>query len=81
MDWFKRSKKKEVKNFDIKTSDDIVLENKKNMSNEKDNKIKTDLEDSKSVPKKLELINQEYNNVVKNLMISKRELNTSKERH
>ena len=72
------TKKKEVKNFDIKTSDDMVLENKKNMSNEKDNKIKTDLEDSKSVPKKLELINQEYNNVVKNLMISKRELNTIK---
>jgi len=78
MDWFKRSKKKEVKNFDIKTSDDIVHENKKNMSSEEDNKIKTELEDSKSVPKKLELINQEYNNVVKNLMISKRELNTVK---
>ena len=78
MDWFKRSKKKEVKNFDIKTSDDRDLKNKKNMSSEKDNKIKTEIENLKSVPKKLELINQEYNNVVKNLMISKRELNTVK---
>ena len=78
MDWFKRSKKKEVKNFEIKTSNDIDLKNKKNMSSEKDNKIKTEIKDSKSVPKKLELINQEYNNVVKNLMISKRELNTVK---
>lgn len=78
MDWFKRSKKKEVKNFDIKTSDDRDLKNKKNMSSEKDNKIKTEIENLKSVPKKLELINQEYNNVVKNLMISKRELNTIK---
>ena len=78
MDWFKRSKKKEVKNFEIKTSNDIDLKNKKNMPNEKDNKIKTEIEDSKSVPKKLELVNQEYNNVVKNLMISKRELNAVK---
>ena len=72
MDWFKRSKKKELKNFEIKTSNDIDLKN------EKDNKIKAETEDSKSVPKKLELINQEYNSVVKNLMISKRELNTVK---
>jgi chromosome segregation ATPase len=78
MDWFKRSKKKEVKNFEIKTSNDIDLKNKKNMSSEKDNKIKTEIEDSKSIPKKLELINQEYSSVVKNLMISKRELNTVK---
>ena len=61
MDWFKRSKKKEVKNFEIKTSNGIDLKNKKNMSSEKDNKIKTEIEDSKSVPKKLELISQEYN--------------------
>ena len=72
MDWFKRSKKKEVKNFEIKTSNDIDLKNEKN------NKIKTEIKDRKSVPKKLELINQEYNSVVKNLMISKRELNTVK---
>ena len=78
MDWFKRSKKKEEKNFEIKTSNDVDLKNKKNMSSEKDNKIKTEIENLKSVPKKLELINQEYNNVVKNLMISKRELNTVK---
>ena len=72
MGWFKRSKKKEVKNFEIKTSNDIDLKNEKN------NKIKTEIKDRKSVPKKLELINQEYNSVVKNLMISKRELNTVK---
>ena len=78
MDWFKRSKKKEVKNFGIKTSDDIDLKNKKNMPSEKDNKIKTERVDPESIPKKLELANQEYNNTVKNLMISKRELNTVK---
>ena len=75
MNWFKRTNKNKGKKSENKsiTNDETEQEKKGESGNIKE-ELKTKIENSDSISKKHELVEQEYNDIVRDLMISKKEL-------
>jgi len=80
LNWFKRTNKNEGKKSENKSAPNNETQ-KEIESKERNGKLenikeefKTNIENSDSISKKRELVEQEYNDLVRDLMISKKEL-------
>ena len=80
MNWFKRTNKNEGKKSENKsvpnneTQKEIEPKERKSETVNIKEELKTKIENSDSISKKHELVEQEYNDIVRDLMISKKEL-------
>ena len=79
MNWFKRTNKNEDKKSENKSAPnneiqkEIESKEKKSESGNIKEELKTKIENSDSISKKRELVEQEYNEVVRELMSAKKE--------
>jgi len=79
LNWFKRANKNESEKSENKsppnneTQKEIESKERKSESGNIKEELKTKIENSDSISKKRELVEQEYNEVVRDLMISKKE--------
>ena len=77
MNWFKRTNKNEGKKSENKSTSNNKAQKeieKKSESKNIKEELKTKIENPDSISKKHELVEQEYNDLVRDLMISKKEL-------
>jgi len=80
LNWFKRTNKNEGKKSENKstpnneTQKEIESKERKSESGNIKEELKIKIENPDSISKKRELVEQEYNEVVRDLMISKKEL-------
>ena len=80
MNWFNRTNKNESEKSENKslpnnkTQKEIESKERKSESGNIKEELKTKIENPDSISKKRELVEQEYNDVVRDLMISKKEL-------
>ena len=78
MNWFKRANKNESEKSENKsppnneTQKEIESKERKSESGNIKEELKTNIENSDSISKKRELVEQEYNEVVRDLMIQKK---------
>jgi len=78
LNWFKRTNKNEGKKSENKstpnneTQKEIEPKERKSESGNIKKELKTNIENSNSISKKRELVEQEYNDLVRDLMISKK---------